>query len=44
MEKQSEVAKNVGDKDKVVQFSAQAEELLKIAKDLEKGKSEQKEE
>jgi hypothetical protein len=34
--KAAEVAKNVGDKDKVVQFSAQAEELLKIHKDLEK--------
>lgn len=36
--KAAEVAKNIGDKDKVVQFSAQAEELLKISKDLEKNK------
>lgn len=36
--KAAEVAKNIGDKDKVVQFSAQAEELLKIAKDLNKEK------
>jgi hypothetical protein len=32
--KAAETAKEMGDKEKVVQFSAQAEELLKIAKDL----------
>lgn len=32
--KAAEVAKGMGDKEKVVQFSAQSEELLKIAKDL----------
>ncbi len=32
--KAAEVAKEMGDKEKVVQFSAQAEELTKIAKDL----------
>lgn len=32
--KAAEVAREMGDKEKVVQFSAQAEELLKIAKDL----------
>jgi SCP-2 sterol transfer family len=39
--KAAEVAKNIGDKDKVVQFSAQAEELLKIHKDLEKERKKQ---
>jgi len=34
--KAAEVARDMGDKEKVVQFSAQAEELLKIAKDLSK--------
>lgn len=34
--KAAEVARDMGDKEKVVQFSSQAEELLKIAKDLAK--------
>lgn len=34
--KAAEIAKEIGDKEKVVQFSAQAEELKKIAEDLRK--------
>ena len=38
--KAAEIAKNIGDKDKVVQFSAQSEELQNIYNEIQKSRKE----